>query len=304
MHHSPLNGEFPAGSSLPPSDWPDRIHSEFLTHDGIRWHVQRWGDGPLILLLHGTGGGTHSWAAVTPHLAASYRILSIDLPGHAFSFVSADVERAQQPFSLPGMARVVGRLLAHLGEQPIIALGHSAGVAVLLRMALDGVIAPARIVGVCPALVAPPAWYITLLAPMIGALAERSAVADGAAQLASVTGIVAPLLASTGSRLTAPQMARYRALCAQPGHVHAALTMMAQWDLQALHRAIHALAVPLQLVAARGDRWIPLAQLSAAVQGIPHMSLHVEAGGHLLPEEDPFSVLRALALHGANERAP
>jgi magnesium chelatase accessory protein len=176
----------------------------------------------------------------------------------------------------------------------VVAAGHSAGVSVLLRMAVDGLITPERLVGICPALIAPPAWYVAFVAPVLGLVVESAPVAGGAAWLASGTRVVDQMLASTGSPLTAAQLARYRALCAVPEHVHAALTMMSRWDLPALRRDLGALRTPVHLVAARGDRWIPIAPLERAARGIPHMSWQVEEGGHLLPEERPEAVIRAL----------
>lgn len=294
MHDSPPLSANPADPHDPPLDWPDRISSEFHLLDGIRWHVQRAGTGPTILLVHGTGGGTHSWAALTPTLRATHRVVSIDLPGHAYSLVPPTVERARNPFALTGMSRLLARVLDHLGEHPTIVVGHSAGVSVLLRMVLDGLLRPDRIVGVCPALVAPPAWYVTLIAPVIGAIVETDVVAEGTARLAAGTRLIEQMLASTGSPLTPDQLARYRALCTRPAHVHAAVTMMARWDLPALQRDWHALRVPLHLVVARGDRWIPVGPLTRVVQGIPGMTMQVEEGGHLLPEERPECVARAV----------
>ena len=40
-------------------DWPNREASAFVEAAGIRWHVQRMGEGPPLLLLHGTGAATH-----------------------------------------------------------------------------------------------------------------------------------------------------------------------------------------------------------------------------------------------------
>lgn len=281
----------------PPDHWPDRAFSTWVPVDGIDWHVQRQGAGPTLLLVHGTGGATASWAGVTAALAPHFDVIAVDLPGHGFTHVSADVERARDPFALTGMARELGSLLRMLDVQPALAAGHSAGISVLLRMTLDGQLAPDRLVGFCPALVAPPAWYVALIAPLLGAVVERERFAREGARLAAATGLVRRMLASTGTALTPAQLARYATLCAMPTHVHAALTMMARWDLPALYRDIHRLTIPLELIAARGDRWIPLPSLSRAVARIPGVTLHAEDGGHLLIEERPEVVVQRLRRH-------
>ena len=47
------------------------------------------GEGPDIVLLHGTGASTHSWRALIPLLAERYRVTAIDLPGHGFTRLGA-----------------------------------------------------------------------------------------------------------------------------------------------------------------------------------------------------------------------
>ena len=41
-------------------DWPNRQASRFVRAAGIRWHLQEMGHGPVLLLLHGTGGNAHT----------------------------------------------------------------------------------------------------------------------------------------------------------------------------------------------------------------------------------------------------
>lgn len=47
-------------------DWPNRAASRFVEVGGIHWHVQQLGQGPVLLLLHGTGAATHSWRDIAP----------------------------------------------------------------------------------------------------------------------------------------------------------------------------------------------------------------------------------------------
>jgi magnesium chelatase accessory protein len=299
-----------------PLNWPGREHSQFVEAAGVRWHLQRCGQAPdeaiTVLLLHGTGGSTHSWAAIAPLLAAHCHLLLIDLPGHGFSELltthrvppasavgatftgNPTRPSSSAPFALDAMARAVGELLQILTVRPALVLGHSAGVTVALQMVLDGLIAPQQLVGVCPALIAPPTWYTMLAAPMVAAIVEQEMIAIAAARLAAGTAVIQQMLASTGSTLTAEQMARYQQLCSRPTHVQGALTMMARWDLPTLARRLPALTTPTTLLAGRQDRWIPLGPLTRAVQSIPHLTFRVEEGGHLLPEEHPEIVARAL----------
>lgn len=48
-------------------------------------HVERGGDGPDIVLLHGWGMNGAVWGPLVEPLRASFRVHSVDLPGHGYS---------------------------------------------------------------------------------------------------------------------------------------------------------------------------------------------------------------------------
>jgi len=283
------------GDDSPPPDWPFRSASRLHDVGGIRWHYQQLGVGPDLLLVHGTGGSVHSWERCIEPLAAAFRVTVIDLPGHGFTLVPPEVDRRSDSYSLDGMSRAVASLLKAIGVAPTLVAGHSAGVSVLLRMVLDGHIAPARIVGFNPALVAPPDFYVALIAPVLGALFESSAIAGSGAWLARSTRIIETMLGSTGTQLSPAALERYEFLCARPEHVHAALAMMSRWDLPRIIRDAVALQTPLELIAGGNDRWVPYRSLERSVTRISQATLRSVAGaGHLIPEERPDEVVRAL----------
>ena len=130
-----------------PYDWPNRDSSVFVAVDGTRWHVQRSGKGPRLLLVHGTSGSTHSFRDLLPLLAETHDVLAIDLPGHAYTD-----RRNDGSMSLPDLAASLSALLSQLSFRPNFAIGHSAGAAIVLRMALDRAIEPATVIGLNAAL--------------------------------------------------------------------------------------------------------------------------------------------------------
>ena len=110
-------------------------------------HVYEPGStGWTILLLHGTGAATHSWAGLAPLLAEHFRVVAPDLPGHGFT----DPLPAGR-LSLPGMAGAIRDLLRTLDLSPDLVVGHSAGAAILVRLCLDG-LAPRLLVALNGAL--------------------------------------------------------------------------------------------------------------------------------------------------------
>jgi magnesium chelatase accessory protein len=284
-----------------PISWPNHDYSRLVTVQNVRWHVQDAGQGPVVLLLHGTAGSTHQWAEVLPALTPHARVIAPDLPGHAFTHVPHGLGR--DVFSLGGMARAVAELCDALQVRPALAVGHSAGAAVALRMTLDGLLAPQAILGFNPALVPPPEAYIALVAPFLAPIVESRLVGGGAAWLARETGLIARMLESSGSTLTDAQRTIYRDLCANESHVAAALAMMSRWDLPTLLRDAAGLTVPFMAYAGARDRWVPARQLEPVVARVPTATFEVvNNAGHLIPDEVPGVVVSAI-LHALSRSA-
>jgi magnesium chelatase accessory protein len=253
----------------------------------VRWHVEVTGSGPALVLVHGTGSSGHSFRDIVPILAERFTVVVPDLPGHGRSTMSARFAP-----SLPRMAASLARLLRSLELTPSVAVGHSAGAAVVARMTIDGLIAPRLIVGLAAALV-----------PLRGlerkVFPEAARILSAAADVFSFRikerNLVRLLLASTGSYLEDAGVEHYAKLFASPEHVSAVLSMMAEWDLTPLFRDLAALETPLLLLAGEDDRAIPLAQQQMVVSRVSSARLEVLRGvGHLLHEEHPATVASSI----------
>jgi len=269
--------------------WPNRADSRFVETARLRWHVQIMGpdNAPVMLLLHGTGAATHSWRDLAPLLATRFRIVAPDLPGHGFTR-----GRPAGGLAMPEMARAVGDLMTALGCDPAVIVGHSAGAAIAIRMALDGVASPCAIVGLGAALLPIPGLAGVLFPSLARALFVNPFAPHVFARLARTPGEAARFLArSTGSRIDAVGIACYERLFATSGHCAGAITMMADWDLPALKRDLPRLGIPLLLVHGAGDSAIPLSNARQAAAIIPSARLVSLPGlGHLAHEEKPGDV--------------
>lgn len=267
-------------------DWPNRGASRFIRAGGVRWHVQQLGVGPPLLLIHGTGSATHSWRELAPILAGRFRVIAPDLPGHGFSSAGG-----ASVYTIDGMAAALGDLLAELDVAPGLALGHSAGAAILVRMGLDGVMAPRAIVSVNGALLPLSGFPRWLFAPLARWGAGSALVTHMVARRGSNLVAVERLIRDTGSKIDPQGLELYRCLFERPGHVKAALSMMAGWDLESLARDLPRLRTPLVLLVAKGDRTIPAAEANRLKSILPRTRVVVfDEGGHLLHEERPGPV--------------
>ena len=263
-------------------DWPHRGASRFVAAGGAHFHVQVMGAGPPVLLLHGMGAASHSWRGLAPLLADRFTVVAPDLPGHAFTPMPLD------GMSLPGMARAVAALLAALGMRPELVVGHSAGAAIAVRMALDGMIAPQAVVSLNGALLPMHGLAGQLFSPAARLLARLPLVPELFTSLAGDQSSVARLLRDTGSIIDAEGLRLYARLVRNPGHVAGALAMMAHWDLPALARDLPLLAAKLVLVAAGNDRTVPPATAARVRAMLPAASVVTLPGlGHLAHEERP-----------------
>lgn len=278
--------------------WPHAERSRFVQAGGLHWHVQVWPGQPGAaggcLLLHGTGASTHSWRDLAPLLAAHTTVVAVDLPGHAFTGMPPGGAGAPQ-LGLPGMARALGALLQALDTPPPdLLVGHSAGAAVALRMALDGHARPRRIVGLNAAVLPLGGLAGQWFSPAAKLMAAVPLVPQLFAWRARDPAVLARLLQGTGSRLDATGQALYQRLVSSPAHAWGALAMMANWDLPRLAADLPQLAVRLDLVVGERDHTVPPAHapriLAAVPPGARGRLSRLPALGHLAHEEDPAGV--------------
>jgi magnesium chelatase accessory protein len=270
--------------------WPLRAHSRFVHAGGLRWHVQQLGGGPELLLVHGTGASTHSWRALAPLLARRFAVTAFDLPGHGFT-----TGTPRGGMSLTAMSAALPLLLSALKLTPQLAVGHSAGAAILCRMALDGHL-NAAIVSLNGALLPFHRFQRLLFGPVARLLALSPLAAGAVAWGARERAAVVRLLAGTGSTLDARGIDLYWRLARTPAHVHGALRMMSQWDVETLERALPRLPVPLTLVVGEGDLMVSPLEAERVRCMLPQARLiRLPRLGHLAHEEQPEALAAVIA---------
>ena len=264
-------------------DWPNRDYSRFVHAAGMVLHVQVMGSGPVALLAHGTGAGTHSWRALAPLLAGHFTVVAPDLPGHGFSPAPQGVR-----LTLPFMAKALAELCRVLEGAPALAVGHSAGAAMLCHMSLDGLADPRGIVSINGALVPLYGMPGKIFSPLAKLIFGMPGLGTLFSRHTGNRAVVERLLRETGSKLDAAGIDLYARLAANPAHTGAALNMMAAWDLAPLLRDLPKLRPKLLLVAAENDRSIAPADAERVRALVPGATLvRLPRLGHLAHEEAP-----------------
>ena len=93
-------------------------------------HVERYGSGAPLLLIHGWGMHGGMWGSVLEQLAQHCCVLAVDLPGHG----SSAARLASAPSSLGRLDALVDSLAAQF-EAPLALCGWSLGGLIALRFA-------------------------------------------------------------------------------------------------------------------------------------------------------------------------
>lgn len=266
-----------------PSWWPNRGDSQFIRTPPYGWHVQRIGTtGPKILLLHGTGASTHSWAPMISFLKNKAQLCAIDLPGHGYSN-TPPIGKS----TLANCTHGAGILLQNLDFVPDVIVGHSAGAAIAVSLAPDFVTAP-KVICVNAAF----GQFSGLAGVMFPYFAKIAAAAPFSARLLALAAQDASrikrLLDGTGSNVSDESLRAYSTLFQSKDHIQGTLQFMAEWDLGAFLDDLGQTKSAITFLTGQRDKTVP-----------PHISRHwantiknaeifeIPELGHLMQEEAP-----------------
>ena len=236
------------------------------------------GGGVPVLLVHGFGADLNTWMFTQPALAATRRVVALDLPGHGGS--AKDVGAGDSE----GLADAVEGALGALGIERVHLAGHSMGGAVAALAALRR---PGRVASLT--LIASAGLGPEINASFIDGFVRASRRREATEALGLL--VDDPALVS---RTMVEDVLRYKRL----DGVSAALAKIAEaWfagGRQSLDLTgrIAMLAMPVQLVWGRNDRVIPVAHAEALAGRLP---VHIlDAAGHLPHMEKAAEVNRLI----------
>lgn len=93
----------------------------------------RTGQGSPLLLVHGLGAGSHTWAPILDKLAAHREVIAIDMPGFG------ETPPLTGEVSIATLADSVADFIREQGLDGISTVGHSVGARIVLELARRGV---------------------------------------------------------------------------------------------------------------------------------------------------------------------
>jgi pimeloyl-ACP methyl ester carboxylesterase len=274
--------------------------------DGLRVRYARRGAaGRPVVLVHGNSGSTFDYTSsgALELLGSEFRAVAVDRPGHGFS----DRLRGRGAGSPSRQAAHLAAAVRALSLERPILVGHSFGGTVVLAWALDRPEEVDAVVGLEGTFFAEP----RLLEPAYPWLARR-VLGRPLSALAAVT------IAETRMRrrleaafapdpLPAAYLESARALFLRPSNLRATAedALQRAEEVEALAPRWASLAVPLELVAAESDGYVPPEnhsyRLHRDVKGSALTAL--PKTGHQVPQTRPRAVLEAVRRAAARSRA-
>lgn len=206
-----------------------------------RVNLAEWGSGAPVVLLHGLVGSRAYLRPFAEGLAARYRVLAVDLPGHGGSGPLGDT-------TIEAIAHVLAEACAHVGVERPVVVGHSFGAPVAVAWAAQRPVAGVAAcspVGMAPLALRRARFVLPLARPLAaterwwGAVAvtrrpPRRAVFGWFVGMAALDGLD-PALART----------MLRAAAASAPAVRPALAALERLDLPGLCAAVDAPALVL-----------------------------------------------------------
>ena len=258
----------------------------YLYAGGLRLRHRVSGEGRPLLLLHGIGQSLEDWNEQHDRLSSSHRVVSLDLPGFAYS------ERPGSPVTLEELAGVLPAFLDALGIRGAVdVVGNSLGGAVAMFFAATNPSRVSSLVLVDSAGFGKEvAIALRLLAVRpLGSLLVRPSAGSSDRMLRSIF--------HDQALVTPERISRALSLAQRP--THAATVLDVAQDLgtifgvrrawrEPLLRTIAQLDFPLLVLWGNEDRVLPSRQLRAAIASLPRAKTHVFAEtGHMPQIERP-----------------
>lgn len=241
-------------------------------------HVERAGNGEVLVLVHGYLGGSSQWAAEMLALSPHLDVIAMDLPGYGKS------HHLPSPDRITGLAQAVLAELDRLGVARFHLLGHSMGGMIVQEMVR---LAPQRV-----------ARLVLYATGPLGLLPGRFETMERSRERLAQDGVEATARRISATWLLhreASPMARVLgdlAAQASPQAAEAGLWAMERWDGR---EHLPRITQPTLIVWGDQDRSYQWPQIETLWRQIPQASLAVLPNcSHALHLENPVAFHRLL----------
>jgi len=245
------------------------------------------GDGPPLVMAHGTPFSSFVWRRVAPILAAERRVVLFDLVGYGQSS-----KRDGQDVSLGRQGEMLAALLKHLGLDRPDVLAHDFGGATSLRAHLLHGVDYRSLTLVDPVALAP--WG----SPFVRHVHEHQAAFSGMPDYIHEAALDAYLKGAAHRPLAAEALEGYAAPWRGETGRPAFYRQIAQMDQRftdEIETRYGDVRCPVQLLWGERDAWIPIERGEDLARRLTGGALiRVPEAGHLVQDDAPEAIVAAL----------
>lgn len=267
-----------------PSNWT--LRERFAFGDDVV-AFDSLGDGPPLVMAHGTPFSSFVWRRIAPILAAERRVVLFDLVGYGQSS-----KRDRQDVSLGRQGEMFAALLKHLGLARPDVLAHDFGGATSLRAHLLHGADYRSLTLVDPVALAP--WG----SPFVRHVREHEAAFSGMPDYIHEATLDAYLKGAAHRPLAGDALEGYAAPWRGETGRPAFYRQIAQMDQRftdEIETRYGAVRCPVQLLWGERDAWIPIGRGEELARRLTGGSLiRVAEAGHLVQDDAPEAIVAAL----------
>ncbi|WP_429304449.1 alpha/beta fold hydrolase [Paraburkholderia sp. GAS199] len=266
--------------------WP-LPHCHTFRGQAVRFHVT--GDGPPLVLVHGTPFSSYVWHRIAPHLARIRTVYYYDLLGYGLSAQAAP--GVEQDVSLGVQNALLAELLAHWQLKSPDVIAHDFGGATALRAHLIDGCDYRTLTLIDPVALAP--WgspFVRHVREHGDAFAGLPPYIHEAVVKAYVRGAIARAIPDDE---LAPYVAPWLGVTGQAAF-YRQIAQMDQRYTDEVEPRYAQLRCPTQILWGEEDHWIPPARGRQLAACIPDAQLQmVPKAGHLMQEDAPEAIVAA-----------
>lgn len=266
------------------AEW--RLRHEYRYSGGVVRH-DVIGDGPPLVMVHGTPFSSYVWRKIAPVLAESHKVHLFDLLGYG-----ASEKRDGQDVSLGVQNRVLSELLDLWELDAPDIVGHDFGGATVLRTHLLSGRDFRRMALIDPVALAP--WG----SPFVHHVQEHEDAFGGLPAYIHEAVVAAYVRNAVHRRMTdgelEPYVGPWTGSDGQPGF-YRQIAQMDQRFTDEVEPRYGEIARPVLILWGEEDAWIPIEtgrRLNAAIPGSRFQP--IANAGHLVQEDNPSAVADAL----------
>jgi len=261
--------------------------SHFIELGGMNIHYRDEGQGPVILLIHGSNASLHTWEKWTDILAPNYRVISLDLPGHGLTG-----PHPKNEYAWPEAARFIDDFVTALEIPKFTIAGNSMGGAIAWHYALQQPAKVSSLVlidsrGIQPEEPTPlilRAYGAPILSSLLTVFTPKWAVAEN---LSGVYG--------DPTKVSEEMISLYHDLTLREGNRDATVYRMKHPSTYELTPKLSELTMPTLIMWGEKDTWIHPKYALQFKRRIPHAQLITYSGvGHTPMEESPQKTAKDL----------